>query len=62
MDWNELARALALFMVIESIVPFLAPARWRGAMLRLSAMDDRALRVVGLLGMLSGLAALKFLD
>ncbi|TXH05043.1 MAG: DUF2065 domain-containing protein [Nevskiaceae bacterium] len=49
-------------MVIESIMPFLAPARWRSAMLRLSVMDDRALRVVGLLGMLSGLAALKFLD
>lgn len=43
-------------------MPFLAPARWREAVLRLAAMNDRALRAIGLLGMLSGLAALKFLD
>ena len=62
MDWNQLVRALALFMVIEGIMPFIAPARWRQAMLTVAGMDGRVIRLIGLLSMLSGLATLKFLS
>ena len=59
--WHELLRALALVMVIEGLMPFLAPHRFRAAMLRLLAMDERALRTVGFVLMLIGLLALQAL-
>lgn len=48
MDFAELARALALVMVIEGLAPFLAPARWREAMQRMAQLPDRVLRQFGL--------------
>lgn len=59
--WHELLRALALVMVIEGLMPFLAPNRFRAALLRLLAMDERALRTVGFALMLIGLLALQAL-
>lgn len=40
-------RALALVMVVEGLMPFLAPERWRRMMLRVSTVDGRSLRVFG---------------
>lgn len=59
--WQEIARALCLVLVLEGIMPFVAPARWRHAMTVLAAMDDRALRVIGLLSMLLGAGLLFFI-
>ncbi|HSW14685.1 MAG TPA: DUF2065 domain-containing protein [Solimonas sp.] len=59
MDWSELARAIALVMVIEGIMPFVAPARWRQMMLSVMQLDSRAIRVIGLLSMLAGLLLLN---
>ena len=56
--WQELLIALALLMVIEGILPFLNPAAMRRMMRTLSEMDDRSLRVSGLVSMLLGLALL----
>lgn len=57
--WQDLARALALVMVIEGLWPFLSPARWRSAMLRVSTLDDRLLRSFGLAIMICGLVVLQ---
>lgn len=62
MDWNVFARALALVMIIEGLVPFAAPTRWRQAMLTIAGMDGRIIRLIGLFSMLTGLAALNFLS
>ena len=35
LDWSDLAAAVALFLVIEGIAPFLGPARWKAAMARM---------------------------
>lgn len=56
--WQELWTALALMMVIEGIIPFISPASLRRALAALTQMDDRALRVMGLVSMLSGVAVL----
>jgi len=60
-DWSELARAVALVMVIEGILPFLAPGRWRQMMLSVMQLDSRAIRVIGLLSMLAGLLLLNLI-
>lgn len=59
--WLDIARALALVMVIEGIGPFVAPSRWRETMTRMGALDDKVLRVVGLMSMLGGLLVLQLL-
>ncbi|WP_243393658.1 DUF2065 domain-containing protein [Solimonas fluminis] len=61
MDWNELLRALALVMVIEGLMPFVAPARWRQMMLSVMHLDSRAIRIIGLLSMLGGVILLNLL-
>lgn len=61
-DWQQLFVALALLMVLEGFMPFLSPQRMR-AMLRLMAeMDDRSLRISGLVSMILGVALLYLVN
>lgn len=48
MAWQELFRALCLVMIIEGLLPFIAPARWRAAALGAAQLGDRSLRILGL--------------
>ena len=50
--------ALALMLVMEGILPFLAPAAWRETFARLIQFRDGQLRFMGLISMLSGLLLL----
>ncbi len=58
MGWQELGTALCLVLVIEGIVPFLYPARWRDMARRVSTVDDATMRWIGLCSMLLGTALL----
>jgi len=60
-DWQELLRALALVLVIEGILPFLSPQAWKDAMLKVMQINSRALRIMGLTGMLIGLLLLQLI-
>lgn len=60
MAWDDLARALALVLVLEGLGPFLAPTGWRTMLARVSSLDERALRTIGLVMMVSGLVVLQF--
>lgn len=50
--------ALALMLVIEGLLPFLAPATWRDAFSRMILMKDGQIRFMGLISMLAGLLIL----
>ena len=52
--WEELGKAFCLMLVIEGIIPFLYPGRWRALVQSLSLVDDRQLRLMGLASMLTG--------
>ncbi|MCS5575743.1 MAG: DUF2065 domain-containing protein [Pseudomonadales bacterium] len=52
--WHDFAVAFCLVLVIEGIVPFLYPRRWRETVMMLSEVDDRTMRLVGLMSMLLG--------
>jgi uncharacterized protein YjeT (DUF2065 family) len=56
---GDFLRALALMIIIEGIMPFIAPARFRETMLRLAQLDERRLRVLGLLSLIVGLIGLQ---
>lgn len=55
---EQLLIALSLILVFEGIVPFLYPQRWRQLVHRLAGLDDRQLRLAGLVCMLAGVALL----
>ncbi len=58
MKWGDLLSALALVMVIEGIVPFVSPQSLRGMLEAVSRIDDRTLRVTGLVSMIFGVIML----
>lgn len=47
--------ALALMLVLEGLLPFLAPAAWREMFRRLLDLSDGQIRFIGLALILSGL-------
>jgi len=55
---TTLLMAFALMLVIEGILPFVAPAAWRETFLRLAHMADGQIRFIGLSSILLGLALL----
>lgn len=55
-----LLTALALMLIIEGLLPFLAPGFWRETFRRLTEMSDGQLRFIGLTSMLAGLLLLFF--
>lgn len=59
--WEDLGRALCLVLIIEGILPFLCPGRWRQAVAMLAEVDDRQLRIMGLVTMLAGVGLLYLL-
>lgn len=60
-DWNILARALALVMVIEGLLPFAVPSQWRRAVFTVAQMENHKLRLIGLASMVAGLVLLQLI-
>lgn len=58
MDWTEILTALALVLIIEGMVPFIGPGRYRQIVVQIAGLSDNQLRTVGLVVMTAGLALL----
>lgn len=58
MNWQDLGAAIALFLVLEGILPFINPQGVRRMLELISAMPDAQLRFAGLTSMLLGLVVL----
>ena len=56
--WETLLAAVALMLVLEGIIPFLYPNKWRNMVAMLAQISDRQLRIMGLVSMLIGVALL----
>ena len=52
--WDTLLMAAALMLVLEGIVPFLYPDKWRNLVATLARISNRQLRIMGLISMLLG--------
>lgn len=59
--WHELGVALCLVLVIEGIIPFLYPRRWKQLVEQIADIDEATLRWMGLGSMLLGTALLYLL-
>ncbi len=60
--WHELAMAFCLMLVIEGILPFIDPKRWRKMLLMLDEVDDTTMRLLGLGSMLTGTVLLYIIN
>ena len=60
--WHDLWVALALVMVIEGVIPFLSPTGMKKMMLSVIGMDDKSLRISGLISMLLGVLTLYLVN
>ena len=57
-DWSDLLAALAIVCIIEGVMPFINPSGTKRLLTRMAAMEEREMRIVGLVSMLVGLAIL----
>ena len=56
--WQVLPVAIALVFIIEGMLPFISPNRWRTMLVMVEQMDHRVIRNVGLGSMLFGVVIL----
>jgi len=56
--WHELWIAFCLLLVVEGIIPFLYPQRWRLLVSQLAQISDSNLRLIGFTSMFAGTALL----
>lgn len=56
--WEALVAAVALMLVIEGLLPFFSPARWRALFRQVLELSDGQLRFMGLCSMVLGLLML----
>lgn len=59
---HELAIGFCLMLVLEGMIPFLYPQRWRQLVQQLALVNDRTLRVLGLASMLLGVLMLYVIN
>ena len=56
--WQVLPVAIALVFIVEGLLPFISPIRWRTMLAMAAQMDDRTIRTIGLGSMLFGVVIL----
>ncbi|TAJ94629.1 MAG: DUF2065 domain-containing protein [Gammaproteobacteria bacterium] len=61
MMWTDLFSALALVLVLEGILPFVAPESLKRMYLAAAQMNDSTLRIMGLICMIFGVLMLYFI-
>jgi hypothetical protein len=60
--WQVLPVAIALVFIVEGLLPFISPGRWRSMLAMTEQMDDRMIRNIGLSCMLFGLFLLYLVN
>ena len=60
--WRDIGVAVSLILVLEGILPFLLPGRWRGMVAWLAEVDDATLRLMGLISMIAGTVLLYLVN
>jgi uncharacterized protein YjeT (DUF2065 family) len=58
---HDLLTAFALVLIIEGLLPMLAPQMWQKAMQELSASNPKIIRIGGIISMLAGAVLLQLL-
>ena len=59
---SDLLTAFALLLIIEGLLPMLAPQMWQKVMQDLSNSNPKIIRIGGIISMLAGAVLLQFLN
>ena len=59
---RDLMTAFALLLIIEGLLPMLAPQMWQKVMQDLSHGNPKIIRIGGIISMLAGAVLLQFLN
>lgn len=60
MLWSDLAAAVALLLVLEGLLPLLAPRRYRLYLIEVARLSEGSLRIFGLVVVVLGLVLLTW--
>jgi uncharacterized protein YjeT (DUF2065 family) len=60
--WHDLMTAFALLLIIEGLLPMIAPHWWQRVMQELSGHNPQLIRIGGIISMLAGAVLLQFLN
>ena len=58
MNGIEILTAVALLLVIEGMLPFVGPGKYKQFVAQIARLSDNYLRLVGLMSMIAGLTLL----
>ncbi|MCB1582157.1 MAG: DUF2065 domain-containing protein [Marinicella sp.] len=59
---HPIIAAIALAMIFEGIMPFVAPKAWKKMLLQLVQMEDKHLRIFGVIMMVTGALTFKYIQ
>ena len=60
MYWTEILTAVALLLILEGMLPFVGPNRYKQLVAQIAQLSDNQLRIFGLSVMIAGLLLLFF--
>ena len=60
MYWTAILTAVALLLILEGMLPFVGPGRYKQLVAQIASLSDNQLRAVGLVTMIAGLLLLFF--
>ncbi len=58
MYWTEILTAVSLVLIIEGMLPFMRPGRYKQLVAQIVRLSDNQLRIFGLSAMIAGLLLL----
>ncbi len=58
MYWTAILTAVALLLILEGMLPFVGPGRYKQLVAQIASLSDNQLRTVGLVAMVAGLLLL----
>jgi uncharacterized protein YjeT (DUF2065 family) len=56
--WTAILTAVALLLILEGMLPFVGPGRYKQLVAQIASLSDNQLRTVGLVAMIAGLLLL----
>lgn len=59
---RDLLTAFALLLIIEGLLPFIAPGFWQKTMRELSQANPKIIRIGGIISVLAGAVLLQFMN
>ncbi|TDR23795.1 DUF2065 domain-containing protein [Marinicella litoralis] len=59
---HPIIAAIALVMIFEGLLPFIAPKVWKNMLLQLAQMEDIHLRIFGATMMVAGAITFKYIQ